>query len=135
MTTNTTPALWRRITATAIGAGAIAVGAMAVGAPTAGASPQSDVTSACNFMGGTVIHETVDGVLYSVCCKKGAKVGESWCDGYINGKLTKSISWREDSPPPPIREVFPQVVDQGVSQPPPPKKPAGPAPVVVAPRG
>jgi hypothetical protein len=33
MTSNTTPALWRRITATAIGAGAIAVGAMAMSAP------------------------------------------------------------------------------------------------------
>jgi hypothetical protein len=30
MTSNTTPALWRRITATAIGASAIAVGAMAL---------------------------------------------------------------------------------------------------------
>jgi len=34
-----TPALWRRITATALGAGAIAVGAMAMGAPTANAAP------------------------------------------------------------------------------------------------
>jgi hypothetical protein len=33
MTSNTTPALWRRITATAIGASAIAVGAMAMSAP------------------------------------------------------------------------------------------------------
>lgn len=33
MNTHTTPALWRRITATAIGAGAIAVGAMAMSAP------------------------------------------------------------------------------------------------------
>jgi hypothetical protein len=33
MAGNTTPAVWRRITATAIGAGAIAVGAMAMSAP------------------------------------------------------------------------------------------------------
>jgi hypothetical protein len=33
MTSNTTPAVWRRITATAIGASAIAVGAMAMSAP------------------------------------------------------------------------------------------------------
>ena len=33
MSSNTTPALWRRITATAIGASAIAVGAMALSAP------------------------------------------------------------------------------------------------------
>jgi hypothetical protein len=37
MKSNLTPALWRRITATALGAGAIAVGAMAMGAPTANA--------------------------------------------------------------------------------------------------
>jgi hypothetical protein len=33
MTSNTTPALWRRITVTAIGASAIAVGVMAMSAP------------------------------------------------------------------------------------------------------
>ena len=38
MSTNTTPALWRRITASAIGASAIAVGALAMGTPTASAA-------------------------------------------------------------------------------------------------
>jgi hypothetical protein len=33
MTSNTTPALWRRITVSAVGAGAIAIGAMAMSAP------------------------------------------------------------------------------------------------------
>jgi hypothetical protein len=38
MKTTLTPALWRRITASALGAGAIAVGALAMGAPAANAA-------------------------------------------------------------------------------------------------
>ena len=57
MKTNTTPALWRRITATAIGASAIAVGALAMGAPTANALTfeQSCTTQPGAYAAGAVL--------------------------------------------------------------------------------
>ena len=42
MTSNNSNTVWRRITATALGAGAIAVGAMVLGAPAAQADSQFD---------------------------------------------------------------------------------------------
>ncbi len=110
MNANTTPAAWRRLTATVIGAGALAFGGLALLAPTAIAQPKTEAQSECAEEGDEYTSTTTNGHTTEKCCYEGI-LGVWHCDVWVDGTYDSGQSFLEQSPtttvtptgPPPVK--------------------------------
>lgn len=107
--TTSSPAAWRRLTATIIGAGAIAFGGMALLAPAANAEPKTEAQTECSEAGGDYSSESdAGGNTFEKCCYEGM-LGVTHCDVWVNGKWNDDLSFHEEPATPPSRPGAPPV--------------------------
>ncbi len=100
----TAPALWRRIAATAVGAGAIAVGAMAVTAPLVTAAPVSEARAECGSHDSRDVYttSTSNGHTTETCCyHSGIIVEIIRCSTWVDGKWVSTTRDEPVAPPKP----------------------------------
>ena len=130
MSTVTTTAAWRRLTATVLGAGAIAIGGMALLAPAAYAEVNgpTEAQAECAGAGGDYSSESdAGGNTFEKCCYEGLIAGVKHCDVWVNGKWNGDLSFREEPTTPPVTPGAPPKVGGTPERSPdaqnPPKKP------------